>query len=75
MSADDDDSIAMCVATGQATKLVNFFTAGGRLKDAIITAAAAYEGAIAPPHPAASSRSSGVNGYSDEPTPEAVRSV
>ncbi|XP_008051777.1 WD repeat-containing protein 17 isoform X2 [Carlito syrichta] len=41
---DKDDVIPYCIAIGDVTKLVNFFTSRGQLKEALLVAQAACEG-------------------------------
>ena len=49
LGEDSDDTVPYCVASGNAKMLVQFFTQRGQLSDALMAAAAAYEGNINPP--------------------------
>jgi len=46
---DSDEAIPYCVATGDAERLVQFFTSRAQLQDAMLVAAAAEEGSIVVP--------------------------
>ncbi|KAM3842488.1 WD repeat-containing protein 17, partial [Diretmus argenteus] len=49
MAEDNDDAIPYCIATGDVTELVTFFTARGQLKEALLVAQGACEGNIHAP--------------------------
>ena len=73
---DSDEAVPYCVASGNAESLVKFFTSHGQLTDAMMSAVAAYEGAIAPPEGMRkrSKRGSSVNGVEGD-TEENLRLV
>lgn len=48
LAEDSDDIIPLCVATCSMDMLVQFFTSRGQLQDAMMAAAAVYEGNIVP---------------------------
>ena len=66
LGEDSDDTIPYCVAAGNAAMLVQFFTQRGQLSDALIAAAAAYEGNINPPTKAKHRSKSQSNGITED---------
>ncbi|XP_077865679.1 WD repeat-containing protein 17-like [Saccoglossus kowalevskii] len=71
MSEDYDDCIPFCVATGQASKLIEYHSQHGHLKEAMLIAQVACEGSIQPPL-VANSQAKPYNGVY-EPHPDFVK--
>ena len=65
LEENNDDSIALCVATGSSKTLVDFFTGRGQLQDALLVATAASEGSITDHVPPDGARNRQSNGHDE----------